>query len=226
MGPSVVVIGKADQAAGLRKRLGTDESVALYSDCEALKAIEAVLTHPPRILALDRAFVVTARGAALIARLRAEPRLCSIDVRVLAEDETNMPIILSARPAGLGFEGAVLKMSHPLDYCGTRRAPRFAVGDAAHVSVNGERGRLVNLSATGVQLLVQMRLRPSEPLRLALTDEKADIRVRGIVAWSAAEPHGSKVEYRAGVEFVNPDSLRLEAFCMRQMAGHEAAGRH
>ena len=31
----------------------------------------------------------------------------------------------------LGLEGAVLKTSHPLDYCGTRRAPRFPVTDGA-----------------------------------------------------------------------------------------------
>jgi hypothetical protein len=225
MGPSVVVIGKADQAAGFRKRLGADESVALYADCDALRAIEAVLAHPPRILALDRGFVATARGAALVARLRAESRLCSIDVRVLAEDDTNIPIILNARPAGLGLEGAVMKMSHPLDYCGTRRAPRFPVTDGVKIVVNGEEGRLVNLSSTGAQLLALVRLRPTEPLRMALTDAESEVRVRGVVAWSTAEPAGAAVTYRAGVEFINPDSLRLDAFCLRQMMGVETADR-
>jgi hypothetical protein len=225
MGPSVVVIGKADQAAGFRKRLGAEESVALYADSDALRAIEAVLAHPPRILALDRGFVITSRGAALVARLRAEPRLCSIDVRVLAEDDTNIPIILNARPAGLGLEGAVLKMSHPLDYCGTRRAPRFPVSDAVRITVNGHQGRLVNLSSTGAQLLAHMRLRPTEPLRLALVDAKAEVRVQGVVAWSTAEPSGAAVSYRAGVEFINPDSLRLDAFCLRQMIPADAADR-
>jgi hypothetical protein len=222
MGPSVVVIARSEQEVALRKRLGTESSVALFSDYEALKALEMIIVHPPKILALDRSFAFTARGAALVARLKAEPRLCGIDLRVLAEDETNAPVILSTR--ALGLEGAILKTSHPLDYCGTRRAPRFAVSDDANVVVNGERGRLVNLSSTGAQLLAFVRLRPDEPLRLALVDADAAVKVRGVVAWSAAEPVHGALTYRAGVEFINPDPFRLDGFCVRHMTSGDVSG--
>lgn len=219
MGPSVIVIARPEHEVALRKRFGVESSVALFSDSEALKAFNAVELHPPKILALDRTFAFTARGAALVARLKNDRRLAAVDVRVLTEDETSAPIILETR--SLGLEGAVLKTSHPLDYCGTRRAPRFQVTDAANVVVNGESGTLVNLSSTGAQLLVHVRLRPSEPLRLALVDAEAEVKVRGVVAWSAVEPIQGALGYRAGVEFINPDSQTLDAFCVRRMTTAE-----
>lgn len=215
MGPSVVVIARAEHEVSLRKRLGVEPSVALFTDAEALKAFDAVNLHPPKILALDRIFAFTARGAALVAKMKNDVRLAAVDVRVLTEDETNAPIILETRL--LGLEGTVLKTSHPLDYCGTRRAPRFPITDSANVVVNGESGKLVNLSSTGAQLLIQLRLRPAEPLRLALVDAEAEVKVRGVVAWSAAEPVQGALSYRAGVEFVAPDSRSLDAFCVRRV---------
>jgi hypothetical protein len=215
MGPSLIVIARAEHEVALRKRLGTEPTVALFADSDALKAFDAVEAHPPKILALDRTFAFTARGAALVARLRGDHRMGAIDLRVLTEDETNSPMILETK--ALGLEGAVLKTSHPLDYCGTRRAPRFPITDAAGVVVNGENGTLVNLSSTGAQLLVHTRLRPSEPLRLALIDSDAEVKVRGVVAWSSVEADHGGLAYRAGVEFINPDALSLDAFCVRRM---------
>ena len=221
MGPSVIVIARAEHEVALRKRLGSEPSVALFSDADALRAFDAVETHPPKILALDRTFAFTARGAALVARLKGDQRMGAIDLRVLTEDETNSPMILETK--ALGLEGALLKTSHPLDYCGTRRAPRFPVTDDASVVVNGENGTLVNLSSTGAQLLVHMRLRPSEPLRLALIDSDSEVKVRGVVAWSSVEPSNGALAYRAGVEFINPDALSLDAFCVRRLTTSTAA---
>jgi hypothetical protein len=53
------VIARLEQAAGFRKRLAADSTVALFSGAEALKALDAVLCQAPRILALDRAFAAT-----------------------------------------------------------------------------------------------------------------------------------------------------------------------
>jgi hypothetical protein len=221
MGPSVVVIARNEHEVALRKRLGVEPSVALFSDAESLKALDAVVSHPPKILALDRNFAFTARGASLVARLKAEPRFGGIDLRVLAEDETSAPAILEQR--GMGLETAVLKTSHPLDYCGTRRAPRFTVyDDDASVVVNGQKGKLVNISSTGAQVIVSARLRPEEPLRLSLVDAGAEVKVRAVVAWSSVEPMDGQLAYRAGVEFVNPDAMALDAFCARHMAHSDA----
>lgn len=154
--------------------------------------------------------------------MRAESHLRGVDVRVLAEDENNEPVILNTH--ALGLEGAVLKTSRPLDYCGTRRSPRFAVTGDVSRTINGAPGRLVNLSSMGAQLIGLMCLRQAEQLRLALADQSAEVRVRGVVAWSVAEPTGAEVTYRAGVEFINPDSLTtFDEFCFRHMAAREDA---
>ena len=218
---SVIVIARSEQAVGLRKRFGTEADVALFSDGDSLKALDAILAHPPKILALDRAFAATARAASLVARLRAEPQLRATDVRVLAEDEMNLPVLLNARAPGL--EGALIRSSYPLDYCGTRRAPRFIATQDVGVLINGMRGRLIDLSGIGVQLVATTRLRPEEPLRVALMDQSAEVKVRGVVAWSVVVPSGAELAYRAGVEFIDPDSLTLEAFCVRNIASDDRA---
>ncbi|OFW29604.1 MAG: hypothetical protein A3H97_01550 [Acidobacteria bacterium RIFCSPLOWO2_02_FULL_65_29] len=220
-GPSVIVIARSDQAVGLRKRLGNDPSVALFSDCDSLKALEAILSGPPKILALDRGFVATARAAALVARVKAEPHLRATDVRVLAEDEAHLPVLLSSRAPGL--EGALMRSSYPLDYCGTRRAPRFLTNRDVRVTVNGQGGHVVNLSCSGAQLMATVRLRPEETIRLALVDGQGEVRLKGVVAWSVAVPYNGAVCYRAGVEFVDPDSMTLEAFCVRNIADPDHA---
>jgi hypothetical protein len=222
MGPSVIVIARPEHEVALRKRLGVEPSVSLFAEQDVLKALDTITSHAPKILALDRGFAVTPRAAALVARLKTDPNLQGVDLRVLAEDETHAPVLLDTR--GLGLEGAILKTSHPLEYCGTRRAPRFALDDEAAVLVNGERGRLVNLSATGAQLLVVVRLRPEEPLRLSLVDNDTEVRVRGVVAWSNAEPVAGALTYRAGIEFTSADALTLDAFCTRHIADRGPSG--
>jgi hypothetical protein len=221
MGPSVVVIARSDQTVGLRKRLSHEPGVALFSDGEALKALETILAAHPKILALDRMFVATARAAALVARVKSDPRLQGTDVRVLAEDESNLPVLLSARVPGL--EGALIRSSYPLDYCGTRRAPRFITNRGVNVAVNGKDGLLVNLSCIGAQVKASLRLRPEEAIRLALEDGHAEVRLKGVVAWCVAEPIDGQVMYRAGLEFVEPDSMTLEAFCVRNIANPDRA---
>lgn len=214
MSPSVIMIARSEQAAGLRKRFARDSTVALFSDAEALKALDAVLSQAPRILALDRAFAATARGAKLVRQVKAEKHASATEIRVLAEDENNQPLILSSRIASVE---SVMRASHPLDYCGTRRALRFDVLESVHLAVNGERGRLVNLSFAGAQLVVPVRIRPEEALRITLTEAAAedDTRVRGVVAWCTVEPTGPIMIYRAGVEFTDADTRRIEDLCVR-----------
>ena len=92
-----------------------------------------------------------------------------------------------------------------------------------NVAVNGEAGHLINLSCLGAQLMATLRLRPEEAIRVSLLDSKDEVRMKGVVAWSIAEPANGTVCYRAGIEFVEPDSMTLEAFCVRNIADPEHA---
>lgn len=215
MVPSVIVIARPEQV-GLKKRLSHEPGVALFSDAESLQALEAILAAPPRILALDRMFVATARAAALVARVKSDPNLQGTDVRVLAEDEENLPLLLSVRVPG--FESALVRSSYPLDYCGTRRAPRFTTNRDVNVAVNGENGELMDLSCIGAQVRASLRIRPEEAVRVALIDRHGEVFLKGVVAWCVAEAIQGAVTYRAGLEFVEFDSIPLEVFCVRNIA--------
>lgn len=204
-----VIIVKSEHAAALRKRLGPDSPVSVFPESDSLQAVEAILRRPPKILALDATFATTARGATLVARLKTE-KLNGVELRVLIDDEAKIPLILSQ--TSIAPETALLQTSRPLDRAGTRRAVRYTMNRRA-VVVNGEHSHLVDLSVTGAQVILPMRVRPTQQVRLILSDESTDTKCQGVVAWSVAVPTGASVRYRAGVEFNNPDTARLEAFC-------------
>jgi hypothetical protein len=213
--PLVVIIAKSDHTSALRKRVGTDHGVAIFADAESLRAMEAIVTRPPKFVALDPTFVTTARGAALVAQVKGDPRLSRIDVRVLAQDDDNVPLILT-QPAT--SEAALLKTSLPLDRAGTRRTPRFATKGEVAAIINGERCEVIDLSVTGAQVVLPTRLRPDQPLRITLFDREVQVQCRGVVAWSIAEPTRGAVRYRAGVKFSDEDGETLEVFCARHAA--------
>jgi hypothetical protein len=200
----------------LRKRLSNEPAVTLFSEAEALVACEAILARPPRVLVLDPTFAMTARGAALVSHVRADPRLVSLDVRVLTQDDTRFPVILDAQMASA--EASLIKASQPLDYCGTRRDARFPMPGHVEATVNGDQTQLIDLSVAGAQLLAPKRLRPDQSVRVTLLDEAAETRLRAIVAWSHAEMVRTRIWYRAGVTFIDPDAAILEAFCVRHGA--------
>lgn len=79
------------------------------------------------------------------------------------------------------------------------------------------------LSFAGAQVVVPVRVRPDEALRLTLVlvEGPAATRVRGVVAWSTAGP---AVQYRAGVEFVDPDTESLEKLCVRHGSASHRTG--
>ncbi len=203
------VIAGSAHAAALRRRLEHDPSITVFSESESLDALRMILQNPPRVLALDSAVVKTARGALIVARLKEHKE---VDVRVLCEDEGNLPVLLSRQDIALHAA------SQPLDGCGTRGAKRFPMKADMEVVVDGERSRLVNLSITGAQLVLPARVQPRQSVLLTLMDATAEKRFRALVAWSTVELAQSMVKYRAGVSFVDPDATAIEAFCRRNTA--------
>lgn len=204
--PSAFVIAGSSYVAALRKQLCDDPTVTVFSETESLDALRLILSRPPKMLALDSAIVRTARGALLVSQLK---EAGGMDVRVLTEDESSLPLLLAQPDIGLHAG------SRPLDGCGTRVAKRFPMNPEAGVVIDGERSRLVNLSTSGAQIIVPARIQPGQNVRLTLIDEAAETRLQASVAWSTVEIGQSAVRYRAGVAFVNPAVSVLEAFCRR-----------
>ncbi|MBY0496549.1 MAG: PilZ domain-containing protein [Cyanobacteria bacterium] len=205
------VIVRPEHLESIRKRLADVEGVNVISESDLLPIQDTLLSRPPEILVMHSAFATTSRGATLVSGLKARPNETGTAIRVFIEDDVK-PLILSE--TALDPHDAMLETSRPLDRAGTRQAARYPM-NRRDVAVNGEAGQLIDLSVSGAQVQSAMRLRPLKLARLVLPDATGDLRLQGTVAWAIAVPSGGAIQYRAGVEFVNPDKRMLTAFCER-----------
>jgi len=190
-----------------------------FSDSEALRALEVITRKRPEIVALERLFAATTRGAALINRIKADPKLKSCEIRIVAHD-SDCSRVPGARPdseadgeAGSVAVAAPAPVAAPLDQTGTRRAPRFPIVDGVEVMVDGNTATLVNLSLVGAQVVSPTILKPNQRLRIALAEGKRPIRISAGVAWASFELAKAGPQYRAGIEFFDAEPDAVQKFC-------------
>jgi len=213
--PCTVVIGSPDLLPALRERTATKGDVLTFSDQEPLRALEAIVARRPQIVALERLFAATSRGAALINRIKSDPTLTEAEIRVVSHDSDYVRV--SPRPRTTAGATAVAvaappKPQQPLDWRGTRRAPRVRIKDGVEVSVDGNAAQLVDLSAIGAQVISQAVLRPNQRVRIALSDDAGVVRCNASVAWASFEIPKATPRYRAGIEFADADGEAVTAF--------------
>ena len=212
MATTAIVITKPEHLPAIKKRLAGEESFAVCSEADSLNLQEAILARPPEILLLHSSFAATSRGATLVSGLKAKPNGTGTAIRVLIEDDGKAPLMLFQ--TSLSPYDVILETSRPLDRAGTRQAARYPMNRRPAV-VNGEACQIIDLSNTGAQVQIPVRLRPSQVARFSLSDDTGELRCQGTVVWSIAVPSGGTIQYRAGVEFVNPDQKRLSAICAK-----------
>ena len=210
---TTIVIVRPEHLNAVKKRLAGTDEVAVCSEADSLFVQDAIQSRPPEILVIHAAFAQSSRGASLVAAVKARPNPRGTAVRVLIENDDKSPLLTSSQSA-LHPGDALLETSRPLERAGTRQAARYAM-HRRNVVVSGEPGQLIDLSVSGAQVQVPMRLRPGQVVRFAVADETGDMRCQGTVAWSIAVPGGGSIQYRAGVEFVNPDKNRLSQLCSK-----------
>jgi hypothetical protein len=76
-----------------------DADVLGFADTDVLRALEAITARKPRLVALERLFAATPRGAALINRIKADPSLSQTEIKVLSHD-SDYSRVLPRIPAG------------------------------------------------------------------------------------------------------------------------------
>jgi hypothetical protein len=207
-----VVIVRPEHLVSIKKRLSEAEFVAVFSETEWLQVEDSILARPPEVLVMQSGFAATSRGATLVSALKNKPREHGTALRVFIEDEVKAPLILTETE--LPPADALLETSRPLDRAGTRQAARYPM-KRFEVVVNGEKGQLIDLSVSGAQVQTPIRLRPLKVARMVLPLESGDMKLQGTVAWAIAVPAPGMIQYRAGIEFVNPDKTKLEGFCAK-----------
>lgn len=212
--PCTIVIGSPDLLPALRERIAAKGEVLTFSDQEPLHAFEAIVTRKPHVVALERLFAATPRGVALINRIKSDPALADVEIRIASHDSDYVRVSHRRRRT---VAGAVVVETpsgpqQPLDWRGTRRVPRIRIADDIEVQVDGNPAQLVDLSAIGAQVFSQVVLRPNQRVRVALSDDLVVLRFNASVAWASFEiPEGTR-RYRAGLEFADADGVAVTAF--------------
>ena len=216
--PATVLIASPEHLPALKERedLG---GAQVFSDVDALRALDVIARQRPAVVALERLFAATSRGAALINRIKADPSLSACEIRIVAHDTAYSRV---SRKPGDGQSGsapaAVAEAPPPpaaaaLDQRGTRRAPRFKIVDGIEVSIDGNPATLVDLSLVGAHVVSPTILKPNQRLRISLPDTTRAMRFSAAVAWASFEiPKGGAPRYRAGIEFFDADAASVGTF--------------
>lgn len=213
----VVLIASAEHLPALQQRPEFADA-QVFSDADALRALELITRARPESVALERLFAATSRGAALINRIKADPTLAGCEIRIVAHD-SNYSRVSPRRDGGHAQAVAVEEppaASPPpqLDWKGTRRAPRFKIVDGVEVTIDGNPAALMDLSIIGAMVVSPTTLKPNQRIRMSLPQEPRPIRFSAGVAWAAFEmPKGKPApHYRAGIEFFDADADAILKF--------------
>jgi PilZ domain-containing protein len=205
--PDTVIVAAPEYLPALQEQGDFGDALA-FSDADALKALEAITRDRPKVIALEKQFAATSRGAALIKRIKADPKLRKCEIRVVSH-EGESEDVEQPEPASQTVEAAP---PAKLDQRGTRRAPRVKIVDGVEVLIDGSPAVLIDLSVVGAQVVSPTILRPNQRVRMVLPDEERPIRCVAGVAWAAFEMPKSGPRYRAGIEFFDAESGNLDRF--------------
>jgi hypothetical protein len=204
--PDTVIVAAPEYLAALQEQGEFSDALA-FSDAESLKALEAITRDRPNVIALERQFAATSRGAALIKRIKADPKLRKCEIRLVSHHDGSEEVT-QPEPVAANSQAAPVK----LDQRGTRRAPRVKIVEGVEVLIDGSPATLVDLSVVGAQVISLTILRPNQRVRMVLPDEERPIRFAAGIAWAAFEMPKSGPRYRAGIEFFDAESGNLDRF--------------
>lgn len=244
MSAPAVVIAASNLMPSLRERLADDGELVVFPDTEPIQALQAILEHRPSLIVLERLFAATPRGAALINRIKNDPQLGHAEVRVMSHSGDYLRVV--SKPSGsapppaaapapepaAASEGIALATEapsaaavaepppRPLDWHGTRRAPRHRIRPGVEIQLDGNPAQVVDLSQVGAQVISQTILRPNQKVRVSVPNDDFVMRFRGSIAWAKFElpDPGAPPRYRAGIEFADADARAVEAYCLKNKA--------
>jgi hypothetical protein len=215
---STVLIAAPEHLQALKERPDFSDAQT-FSDAEALRALETITRKRPDVVALERMFAATTRGAALINRIKADPKLASCEIRIVAHDSgyARVPAGGTPAPANDGAVAVAAPAPAPaapaLDFHGTRRAPRVKIVEGVEVTIDGNLATLVDMSVVGAQVISSIVLKPNQRVRMSINDGKKPLRFSAGVAWASFELVKTGPRYRAGIEFFDAEPNAVQKFC-------------
>ncbi len=217
----VVLITAAELVPGLKTEAGFGRDILTFADTDVAHAVQAIMAYQPNLVVLQRDFLATARGVALVGRIRTDPILSHVQIRVLFDVSDYVKLVSRLARPGLDAATAVPGDPLPLEYDSWAR--RFQMRADVEVRLNGNPATLADLSQTGAQLLVPTPLRLNQRVRLLLGDDQGVCRVAASVVWAVFEaPRDAPHRYRVGVKFIDGDPGAIEAFCAQHRTPESA----
>jgi hypothetical protein len=207
-----ILVAAPELIPALRDRLGGGEHLLTFADSEPVRALQAIVAERPRIVALERLFAASPRGAALISRIKADRALDGTEIRILSHDTDYIRV--SPRRGASSPKTAEIKR---LDK-GTRRAQRYRMRPGVALRLDDQPAQILDLSAIGAQLITAQTLKPKQVVSLLIGDPGAQIAVSARVVWAKLEVVRNARTCRAGVQFIAPDRRTITAFAQAHQA--------
>jgi hypothetical protein len=231
MSAAALVIAAHNLMPALRERVEVEGTVLTYPDTEPIQALQTIMEQRPNLVVLERLFAATPRGAALINRIKSDPQLAHVEVRVMSHTgdysrQVVKPSVSSPSSApshagataiqveSRGASVATEEAPKSLDWHGTRRAPRFRVKTGLELQLDGNPASVIDLSTVGAQVISPTVLRPNQKVRINLPNDEFVMRFRGAIAWAKFElpkAPATAPQYRAGIEFVDGDAKAIDS---------------
>jgi hypothetical protein len=205
----VILIAAPELIPALRERVGSDGPVLTFADSDPVRAMKTIAAERPPVVALERLFAASPRGAALITRIKNDPGLNGSEIRILSHDSDYQRVSPRRREAPLRKPAA--KPAKPLDI-GTRRWPRVRMKESAVATVNGRPARLIDLSPGGAQLVGPGSLRARQRASVGLGPAGRAVVLAGTVVWARVELSRHGPTARVGIQFTDPDAAAIAAF--------------
>ena len=206
-----IVIGAPVFLPGLKERAGSiNGEVIEFADADALRALDAIHRRKPSVVALERLFAMSPRGAALINRIKSDPSLSQLEIRVLEHNSDYSRVVPRLAPAAPAAPAP--------DRSGTRRASRVKIRDRTTVLVDRRKVLLVDLSILGAQVIAFTGLKPDQQTEIALADSTDKITCASTIIWTSFDMSNGTPRFRAGLDFSDPDGGRIGAYAQRHKA--------
>lgn len=233
MPAAALVLAAHNLMPALRERLEiqpVDGEVLTFPDSEPIQALQSIISEKPPLVVLERLFAATPRGAALINRIKSDPALAHVEVRVMSHtgdysrQVVKPRVVPASAPHGTGGATATATIAteeapKPLDWHGTRRAPRHRIRAGLELQLDGSPAAVIDLSIIGAQVISPTVLRPNQKVRISIPSNDLTLRFRGAIAWAKFElprSESASPQYRAGVEFTDADAQAIDAVIARE----------
>ena len=212
--PTVLIVAE-DEVQTVKSEPAFEKNIRVFADSDAIRALRCISRERPRVVVLGRAFVDSARGAALVNAIKTDLTLANTQIRVISRASDYVGLIRETDPQAAS-DDAMPGEPLPADYLGTRGARRYKLRPGVEVRVDGHPTTLVDLSGTGARLAGSTVLRLKQRVRFVMGTAPEVVRCSGLVVWVSFEPQGKRApRYTAGAQFVDADPRAIETLALR-----------